>query len=385
MYAVSHYNNSCEANSLSDSTHLWQRPTQLSLLQCYNALTMPTPKKSPETTNQGRIDLVSDIVERYSSQISKDQLFVTKLRDPVAAEIVSTDAFKRLKDIAFLGAISYVRSTTAEAAAAQENRYNHSLGVAAIAESFANFRELTKHERKMIVVAGLLHDIGHPPLSHSAEPSFMERFGDDHHSMTEKIIRGEKRFDRRIPRILKIHGLDLDKIIALLNGEVQIGGLNLFKGPFNVDTVEGISRCSNYMSRRLVASVAAPIMVLLAACDRKSPESIAVLDNFWHSKDLVYNTLIRSQTGIIADKIANDYFKRYRGKLSKDIMVSTESKLMKQHSRLCAQLYTFAPSRTKSSRVIEYVKRTFVINHEEPATNLQKRYTHLKTTQFLYY
>lgn len=339
------------------------------------AATLPTESTLFRTT----------AVQPYSNHIPKNKLFSETLKDSIAEEIVSTRAFQRLRDISFLGAISYVRNSFPENEATKESRYNHSLGVAEIAETFSHTRGLPRHARLTVVAAGLLHDIGHPPLSHSAESALAERFGDNHHSMTERLIRGGEKMAADIPRILLSNGVDPENVIALLNGELQIGGADLFGGPFNIDTLEGISRCSLYMSKTTSESLPPPELVLAAIESMDDHNSVSVLDCFWRSKDRVYNTFIRSPLGILADKIADDYFRLYRGKIDRSIMLGSESDLWGKHKKLYERLYSFVRGGSKNKRTIKYIKRTFVVNEDISARNLRERYTHVKTPQALEY
>ena len=341
-------------------------------------------------TDSARLSAAPDLLrvtaaQPYSNHIPKAKLFSEKLKDPVAEQIVNTRAFQRLRDISFLGAISYVRNSAPENDLTKESRYYHSLGVAEIAETFAESRGLPRHARSTVVAAGLLHDIGHPPLSHSAEEALEKRFGDNHHSMTERMIRGGEKLAADIPRILQINGVDPENVIALLNGELQIGGVDLFKGPFNVDTLEGISRCSLHMSRTVSESLPPPDMVLSALDELDAPDWVSVLDCFWRSKGRVYNAFIRSPMGIIADKIANDYFESYRGKLDRTLMLAGESDLWRAHGKLFERLYTFALNKGRSKKTVEYMRRIFRVRYEIPARNLYGRYTHEKKPQVLEY
>lgn len=323
----------------------------------------------------------------YSRRIPKDRLFSEVLGDPLATEIVNSAAFQRLRNISFLGAISYVRAADAEeaAVAVQENRYHHSLGVAAIAETFAFDCDLPARQRRCAIAAGLLHDIGHPPLSHSAESALAERFGDDHHSMTERLIRGKERIAKGMPRVLRFYGVDPETVIAMLNGELRLCGIDLFRSKFNVDTLEGIARCSRYMSKTVSESTPAPELVLFAARNIDKPGMVSVLDSFWRAKGRVYNTLIRSPLGIIADRIANEYFFSYKGKMDRSILLATESDLWRKHKKLYERLYTFVDRRDKRERKLEFVKRTFVVNDKIPAQRLKDRYSHRQAPEVCYY
>lgn len=323
-------------------------------------------------------------MHRYSRFISESDLFKHTLRDPIASELVQTAAFQRLKDISFLGAISYVRKADPQTAASKQSRYFHSLGVAKLAEHFSCRVEANSSTRKRLVAAGLLHDIGHPPFSHSAESAFEHWFGENHHSMTNRIIRGQERISRDVPWILSTHGIDPEEVIALVDGKTPICGLYLFTGPFNLDTLEGISRCNDYMKGSFSESLPSPELVIEASLNLNNEQNIATLDCFWRLKGAIYNLLIRNYLGLIADKIANDYFSDYRGKLDRAVLLATESELFKQHKKLFEQLYRFDAGRGGKKHLV-YAKRSFIVDERFPANQLSNRYAHRKTRELLYY
>lgn len=112
--------------------------------------------------------------------------FVGKILDNVhgfipytAAEekIISTLLFKRLQSIKQLSVVNWVFPGS------EHTRFIHSLGVMHIADKIAISLNLTTEERKILRLAGLLHDIGHYPLSHVCEapykkPIFLEDLPD---------------------------------------------------------------------------------------------------------------------------------------------------------------------------------------------------------------
>ena len=98
--------------------------------------------------------------------------FVGKILDNVHGFISYTDAekrimdtqlFKRLQSIKQLSVVNWVFPGS------EHTRFIHSLGVMHIADKMAISLELTPKERRIIRLAGLLHDIGHYPLSHVCE------------------------------------------------------------------------------------------------------------------------------------------------------------------------------------------------------------------------
>lgn len=86
--------------------------------------------------------------------------------------IMDTLLFKRLQSIKQLSVVNWVFPGS------EHTRYIHSLGVMFIADKMAEQLELTNRERKIVRIAGLLHDIGHYPLSHVCEYSYKNNLED---------------------------------------------------------------------------------------------------------------------------------------------------------------------------------------------------------------
>ncbi len=91
-------------------------------------------------------------------------------------QIMNTVLFKRLQSIKQLSIVNWVFPGS------EHTRYIHSLGVMYIADKIAVRLGLGIEERKIVRIAGLLHDIGHYPLSHVCEFPYkknLESFPDD--------------------------------------------------------------------------------------------------------------------------------------------------------------------------------------------------------------
>ena len=112
---------------------------------------------------------------------------------------------------------------------AHHTRFEHSLGVSHIAGLMAESISLEQHEKSMVEVAGMLHDVGHGPYSHTLEHILHERGGLDHMSITEGIILGEYDVlrdgdaeifsDRKsIPEILEFYDLNPKEVAGLIRG-----------------------------------------------------------------------------------------------------------------------------------------------------------------------
>lgn len=101
--------------------------------------------------------------------------FTDKILDNVHGFIEYTDAekaimdtllFKRLQSIKQLSIANWIFPGS------EHTRYIHSLGVMHIADKIAKQLEISEDDRKIIRMAGLLHDIGHYPLSHVCESPY---------------------------------------------------------------------------------------------------------------------------------------------------------------------------------------------------------------------
>jgi HD superfamily phosphohydrolase len=98
------------------------------------------------------------------------------LGDKIALALLHTKPMQRLGRIGFLGAIDYIKKGSGRAPyRRRHNRLEHSIGVAKLAESYADLVGMQKQDRNEVVAAALLHDVGHGPLSHTLEP-VLKRF-----------------------------------------------------------------------------------------------------------------------------------------------------------------------------------------------------------------
>ncbi len=169
-------------------------------------------------------------VDAYRSDTSHDFL------DSIVGALLSTPALRRLAGIRFLGAIDYVRHGSGRAGhRRRHNRLEHSIGVAWLADIYAREAELPHNRRQLLLAAALLHDVGHGPLSHTLEPVFEAEFGINHHVMTRRLITGDVPFGQEIPEHLAAAGVDLDEVLALIEGEHDGDIGFLFSGQINLD------------------------------------------------------------------------------------------------------------------------------------------------------
>ena len=274
--------------------------------------TMTEPNEVPEHT-----------LDFWRADIEQDGLY---------QPLLQSDAFQRLKGVSFLGALDYAVGSRKKQTG---SRADHSLNVAALANYVANRRQYSRDLKKHLIVAGLLHDIGHPPLSHSAEPYIKKHIGYGHHHAGEKILKGQHELGRALNKWLA-QNTDLAFLISLIDqNALDIDGGDLFSSPINIDTIEGITRSYRLFSGESASSLSRKRMDVAAASflpEVRNPW--ATLDQFWKMKHQVYTGLITSSPGLIADKLSQLYFEHENNELSEQDIFSSEAQWKKRYATL---------------------------------------------------
>ena len=257
--------------------------------------------------------------------------------DPLLMELVATPAFQRLREIRFLGAIDYrlIPWPNGKPGATRYTRYQHSLGVMRLARLYCDIQGVPCAKRRLVCAAALLHDIGHPPLSHSMEPVFKEKFGIEHHRATEDIISGCVPLGSEVYAVLRRHRIDVDNLIALISGECTEFD-QFFGGPINFDTIEGVLRSCEYF--RPTSSMTKPDAVTEAAIRREELEDRDIVDRFWGYKDWVYKNIINSRSGILSDFACQHFLRRNLNDIDVGSYFETEPNFFRRLPRLRALL-----------------------------------------------
>lgn len=156
-------------------------------------------------------------------------------------ELTQTAEFNRLRRVKQLGCSSFLFVN------AEHSRFQHSLGVYEIARRIIlNKQELANRlesrEQIALLIAALLHDIGHGPFSHTFEelvPTF------NHEEMTQKLILDPK---SKINQVLTSYDADLAfEIVQIIKSKHQNKLLNqIISAQIDVDRMDYLLRDSYY-------------------------------------------------------------------------------------------------------------------------------------------
>jgi len=112
-------------------------------------------------TNQNRFHVIKDPVH--------GTMQFTDIEDSWVKPFINSAHFQRLRHIKQLGMGDFIFP------GAVHTRFNHSLGCCYIGSQIAHKIGLSDEERQLVMIACLLHDLGHGPFSHAFEDVFHEK------------------------------------------------------------------------------------------------------------------------------------------------------------------------------------------------------------------
>lgn len=150
------------------------------------------------------------------------------LLEPLTLDLLETLELQRLNSIRQLG-LTYLVFP-----GANHSRLEHCLGVGRVASEMARALALPEDERNLVQAAGLLHDVGHGPFSHTLEHVLSRELSVDHMHLTQRIITGQddnvspedrEAFPKemRIHDVLKKHDVAPERVAALIRGPSERG------------------------------------------------------------------------------------------------------------------------------------------------------------------
>lgn len=220
--------------------------------------------------------------------------------DRLFRDLLNHPALLRLKDVNLLGAIGFFSQ------AKGLSRYEHSLGCAELANTFLDKLHISDEDRYVLLLSALLHDVGHPPFSHSTELSLYEMFSRYHRGQASLILRN---YGSHFPNVRTVQQIIMDdiykgpiifrKLLQTLRGINQNRGMRtpiyqILVGPTNVDTLDAITRAAlglnfSYIEpRQIIENLTYDRIEGILV----NHGALSLLKKFWNIKNQVYQECI---------------------------------------------------------------------------------------------
>lgn len=212
--------------------------------------------------------------------------------------IIDASEVQRLRDIKQLGMVYLVFP------GAQHSRFEHSLGAMHIAGMMAE--RLMADRKEEIMAAALLHDIGHPPFSHSFEDLIMERTSMDHQEAGYRVITGKKPFeDSTIPAILEESGFIPRDVAAVAAGRGKGLAGKIISGTIDCDELDYLRRDAYFCGTTLgIVDHMRVIETIFADRDIFIDEKgVPAIEELLVARLMMYRTVYWHKTARIAQKM----------------------------------------------------------------------------------
>lgn len=218
--------------------------------------------------------------------------------DEIFSKIIETKEFQRLNMVKQLGFTYLVFP------GATHSRFEHSLGTYYLAREASTRLGLDSNDVLEVSLAGLLHDVGHSPFSHSLEDSMIRMYNKDHLDVTVDIIEG-KTPENELSDILGSHK---KAVVRILKGESGVLS-RLISGNGDVDQIDYLARDSHYTGVALGAVDIPRILRVLSIFNGEfcvEEKGLPSVEGLMVARMLMYRTVYRHKTALIASSLAND-------------------------------------------------------------------------------
>ncbi|HHQ45027.1 MAG TPA: HD domain-containing protein [Candidatus Altiarchaeales archaeon] len=221
------------------------------------------------------------------------------IRDPIhgniglselEVELIDTRQMQRLRNVKQNGLCYLVYP------AMNSTRFEHSLGVMHLGGVLAENLELGEEDAKTVRCAGLLHDIGHGPFSHTTEFAW-KKTGADHEYYSEKIVRSDE-----ISKILREHGVKPKRVCQLIKGVGALGGV--ISSPIDVDKMDYLIRDAYYAGVAYgITDVERVLQSIRIFGDEISvdEDGLEAVESLLVNRNLMYQTVYRHHAKRIAE------------------------------------------------------------------------------------
>jgi hypothetical protein len=250
----------------------------------------------------------------------------------LALDLVDTPEVQRLRRIRQLGLANLVFP------GANHTRFEHILGVAYLTESLVSELGLSEDEHDLLAAAAMLHDVGHPPYSHTLEYLMVDYLGKNHMELTGDILRGkasictpeeqEELQDLGIPTVgdvLSKHGVDVRELARLLLGKHRRPYLGqIIHSDVDVDQMDYLLRDAHFTGVALGKIDIDRLMRTLIVHKNRlaiTSKGVEAVESLLTARALMFSSVYFHHATRIAElMLANavDYALRHKGSVTKD-------------------------------------------------------------------
>ncbi|WP_308149957.1 HD domain-containing protein [Spiroplasma sp. AdecLV25b] len=238
------------------------------------------------------------------------------ISEPVIKALVGCKEFQRLRWISQLGGAQIAFPS------ATHTRFGHSLGVYHILNRVLNevtgSEQISNEEKISIKIAGLLHDLGHGPFSHSFEKILnlnnVSKHQFTHEQYSCDIIKDS---NTEINSILKQFKIDVDTIIGIIkknylnHPKYQI---QLVSSQLDCDRIDYLMR-DGYFTGVDFGSIDLEWIITSMIIDVKvgltfSQKAISAIENYLITRFHMYSQVYYHKSGIVFDSYLQQLFSR---------------------------------------------------------------------------
>ena len=299
-------------------------------------------------------------------------LFNGDATEQLLIRLIDTPEFQRLRRLRQLGLASLTFH------GAEASRFTHSLGVMAVArqamESLEQIYPELRSYRTVVLVAALLHDLGHGPLSHTGE----EMFGFHHECWTARILKESvpirsllSQFSPQLP----------DQILSIYQKRYPVPLVwQLISSQLDCDRLDYLLRDSYYTGAsyghldldRILSSLRydAPTQQLVV-----SPKGQAAIEHYLVVRSLMYSQVYTHRKSLAATWILKHIIQRSRMLLQQESLPVDEVMESWLKSADCNQL----PLKTylkMDDTVLQYHLQRWEDHSDRLLADLCRRYIH---------
>ncbi|MGB8220051.1 MAG: HD domain-containing protein [Methanoregula sp.] len=162
------------------------------------------------------------------------------IKDPVHGYVEIDEEILPLLDSPAIQRLRYIRQlgfSYLVYPGANHTRFEHSVGTMHLAGVACRQFGLSKEDRLLVLVAALLHDVGHGPFSHASEPLMEARLGRTHDDIAGIV-------DAQFAALLEPLGIVPSDLCAVVKGRHSLSGI--IHGDLDVDRMDYLLRDAYY-------------------------------------------------------------------------------------------------------------------------------------------